>query len=299
MIALTCQSSAGVDDGMIAFRRGDYAGAIQEWRPLAEAGDEQAQYYLGFVHYKGIGVSRDLSEAEKWFRMAAEQGHAFAQLSLGAIRGEAQGAPLDFQAYVWFTRAAAQAADSEGRRRALDTRGMVAASMTPEQFAEALRLVRQWQLKQHDAPEPMPAEMIEEQEPANMGPSRTPRLKSGIPETAPLSQSKPTPLEPMSIPERKPAMPTSFAVATAITGDYFVQIASLKTIDALQKEWSRQLGAFPDLLENFRYTIEEADLGSRGSFLRLQIGPFQTRSLAKDLCEQLKARRQECFVTRR
>jgi TPR repeat protein len=69
--------------GLAAAKAGDYATALQEWTPLAEAGDAKAQNKLGVMYDNGLGVPQDYLEALKWFRMAAEQGHADAQHSLG------------------------------------------------------------------------------------------------------------------------------------------------------------------------------------------------------------------------
>jgi len=41
---------ADYDDGLAAYNRGDYAAALQEWRPLAEQGDAKAQYNLGVMY---------------------------------------------------------------------------------------------------------------------------------------------------------------------------------------------------------------------------------------------------------
>jgi TPR repeat protein len=49
---------ADFDDGFAAYNRGDYATALEEWRPLAEQGDAFAQYNLGLLYYEGEGVSR-------------------------------------------------------------------------------------------------------------------------------------------------------------------------------------------------------------------------------------------------
>ena len=48
-----------------------------------ELGDADAQFNLGERYYNGDGVDRDEEEAERLWRLAAEQGHADAQLSLG------------------------------------------------------------------------------------------------------------------------------------------------------------------------------------------------------------------------
>ena len=42
----------------------------------AEQGNASAQYFLGSAYVTGEGVAEDLSEAARWLRMAAEQGHA-------------------------------------------------------------------------------------------------------------------------------------------------------------------------------------------------------------------------------
>ena len=62
--------------GFAAYKAGDYATALQEWTPLAEAGDEVAQYNLGIMYENGEGVPQDYKEAVKWYRLAAEQGYA-------------------------------------------------------------------------------------------------------------------------------------------------------------------------------------------------------------------------------
>ena len=62
------------DKGLAAAEAGDFATALQEWTPLAEAGDAEAQIYLGSMYALGTGVPQDYKEALKWYRLAAEQG---------------------------------------------------------------------------------------------------------------------------------------------------------------------------------------------------------------------------------
>ena len=68
--------------GADAYIAGDYATALQEWRPLAEQGYASAQYNLGQMYTNGEGVPQDYTEAVKWYRLAAEQGYADAQTNL-------------------------------------------------------------------------------------------------------------------------------------------------------------------------------------------------------------------------
>ena len=52
--------------GFAAYQSGDYVTALQEWRPLAEQGDVDAQYGLGVMYDIGNGVLQDYAEAVKW-----------------------------------------------------------------------------------------------------------------------------------------------------------------------------------------------------------------------------------------
>src|ERR1017187_2256005 len=47
---------------------------FEEFKVLAEGGEAAAQYNLALCYYKGVGVAKDFSEANKWYRKAAEQG---------------------------------------------------------------------------------------------------------------------------------------------------------------------------------------------------------------------------------
>jgi len=47
---------AGVREGVVAYKQGDFATAVHEFLPLAEQGDREAQFYLGTMYTKGWGV---------------------------------------------------------------------------------------------------------------------------------------------------------------------------------------------------------------------------------------------------
>ena len=69
------QTQASVKEGVESWTRGDYPSAIKVWRPLAIAGDADAQFNLGQAYKLGRGVPADLLQAEDWYRKAALQGH--------------------------------------------------------------------------------------------------------------------------------------------------------------------------------------------------------------------------------
>ena len=183
-LGLTAPAWAGFDEAAAAYRRGDYATAIRELRPLAKQGDAKAQFNLGVVYergqgvpqdyaeavkwyrkaaeqghdyaqnnlgtmYKfGLGVPQDYAKAVKWYRKAAEQGHADAQYNLGVMYGKGQGVPQDYvQAHMWLNLAVSRYAPGEDRDRAVRNRDRNAIWLTPAQISEAPKLAREWKQK--------------------------------------------------------------------------------------------------------------------------------------------------------
>jgi uncharacterized protein len=179
LVAIGATAVAGpLEDGVAAVKRGDYATALRLFRPLADQGDDVAQFDLGVLYNKGWGVRQDYVQAAKWYRLAAGQGNADAQYNLGILYddghryGEAvnwyrkaadqgladaqynlgilyakgRGVPQDYvQAYMWFNLLAEQ-----GDTNATKNRDLVAPRMTPEQIAEAQKLAREWKPKPSD-----------------------------------------------------------------------------------------------------------------------------------------------------
>ena len=134
------------DKGWTASKRGDYATAMREWRPLAEQGDATAQHNLGLMYHKGQGVLQDNAEAMKWFRKAAEQGEALAQSALGIMYREGQGVPQDFvQAHMWLNLSAAQG--WQGNAEDAKIRDALAKLMTPSDVSKAQKMTREWSAK--------------------------------------------------------------------------------------------------------------------------------------------------------
>jgi TPR repeat protein len=97
---------ADLGAGMQAFRNKDYARAFKEWKAAADAGQAEAQFDLGVLYAQGLGVQRDLTVAESWYRKAAEQGNAEAEFALGQMYSRGWGVPRDeADALRWFQMA--------------------------------------------------------------------------------------------------------------------------------------------------------------------------------------------------
>jgi len=101
--------SADFVKGWEAYNRGDYATALLEWRPLAEEGNEIAQFNLGNSYYYGNGVPQNYKSAVKWYKLAANQGVADAQFNLGNSYYNGNGVPQNYKSAVkWYKLAANQ-----------------------------------------------------------------------------------------------------------------------------------------------------------------------------------------------
>ena len=166
--------------GVAAFQAGDYAAALNNWLPLAENEDAEAQRNLGVMYHQGLGVPQSNAEAVKWYRRAAENGHPRAQQNLGVMYEDGAGVSQDLveatlwyeasaengnmfakinlgvlfergtpavprdvvQSHKWYNLAAAQ-----GHGDAAQLRDDIAEDMTAAQVAEAQRLAQEWLAK--------------------------------------------------------------------------------------------------------------------------------------------------------
>jgi uncharacterized protein len=129
--------------GLRAYEKHDFAGAIKEWRPLADEGNSAAQFNLGLLYYEGEGVPQNYGEAAKWFERAAEQGYASAQYNLGAMYGVGHGVKRDYsKAYLWLSLCAAA-----GNPKCAAQRDLVAKKLSASKLAAAQQTAREWKPK--------------------------------------------------------------------------------------------------------------------------------------------------------
>ena len=63
---------------------------IEEIKRKADAGDAEAQYMLGLMRLKGVGVMKNEEKAKEMFRKAAAQKHPGAQYELGLMYYEGE-----------------------------------------------------------------------------------------------------------------------------------------------------------------------------------------------------------------
>jgi len=97
---LTMKEKAKAGDPQAQYNLGleveDDKEAVKWFRKAAEQGHAGAQNELGAMYFHGEGVSEDFKESVKWFRKAADQGNAAAQYNLGVRYAKGQGVVQNF-----------------------------------------------------------------------------------------------------------------------------------------------------------------------------------------------------------
>ena len=82
MMAVSYPAFAGYDEAQKAYENGDYISAFKGFLPLAEQGDVDAQFKLGYMYDFALGMPQDLEKGEYWYQKAAENGHIVAMNNL-------------------------------------------------------------------------------------------------------------------------------------------------------------------------------------------------------------------------
>jgi TPR repeat protein len=160
----------------------DPRAAVKWFRLAAEQGHAKAQTKLGMAYQQGRGVDRDIDESIRWMRKAAEQGHAKAQFELGVAYRDGKGAPRDeVLALMWMFLS-----QEKGGIVARLVMPGLAWKLEPRDRKEALALVRQWH-EAHGLATPPPRA-------AKSGAKATPPARPGPePETPADSEAAPRP----------------------------------------------------------------------------------------------------------
>ena len=141
--------------------------------------------------------------------------------------------------------------------------------------------------------------------PSNMAASQTPAAPASPSSPAPTASSSPPAAAPKTAaiapktapsPAAKPvAVPSTSAAAP---GTPRVQLGAFKEVADAEKTWHRLSQKYADLLGGLSPSIIRVDLGAKGIYQRLQVGPLADHAAAVALCEKLKARQQDCLVPR-
>lgn len=64
----------------------NYEKAFEAALIAAKEGDTEAKVALGCLYFEGKGISKDCTEAVRYFKLAADQGHASAEAAFDELR---------------------------------------------------------------------------------------------------------------------------------------------------------------------------------------------------------------------
>ncbi|MEA1084283.1 SPOR domain-containing protein [Sphingomonas sp. CD22] len=293
---------AGVD----AWSRGDFAGAVAQWRGPAVAGDADAQFNLGQAYKLGRGVPLDPALAESWFRKAALQGHPQAednygfalfqagrkaeaapwleksvrrgeprgQLVLGTMLFNGDGVPRDYpRAYALMTLAS-----QAGLKSASETLAQMDQYITPADRQRGTALAQRYATESRAGP---PAAdrggmMAAENTAPRRGtvPIATPAKAPARPKPAPADLSPDRPVADRIAPhEKRPAPPRPAAAPAG--GAWKIQLGAFSTQANAQTQWSRVRGKLGGAQPVY---------AKAGTVIRLQASGFASKAAAQKAC---------------
>ena len=84
--------------------------------------------------------------------------------------------------------------------------------------------------------------------------------------------------------------------AAANTKGFWVQLASNPSARASRAAWTALVAAHGPLLERQPHAVNRADLGRKGVYYRLQLGPYPNIAQARRICANLRAARVACLL---
>jgi cell division septation protein DedD len=319
--ALSAPAAADTKTGVDAWNQGDYVQAVAIWRPLAEAGDVDAQFNLGQAYKSGKGVPADDTIALEWFRRAAAQGHAQAEDNYGRLlfqigrrqeampyirksaeRGDARAqyllgtamfngeyVPKDWvRAYALMTRSAAsglgpaQASLSQmDRYIPADERQQGQALAKDMETTEKAAALAATQLPLKPEPKRDTPKPIRT---AEVPPSAPPVVTAAA---APAPVKTPAPRKPKPATEPVPA-PVPAAVAAS--GPWRVQLGAFSAESGANAQWKSVSAKVGALAGKQRYLLKA------GSVTRLLAGPLASQADAEKLCKAVKASGADCLI---
>lgn len=288
----------------------DLEAAARWFRVAAESGASAAQNRLGTMYFRGRGVPQDTETAAMWIRRAAEQGDPNAQTNLARMYLTGAGVPKDFAESERWAKLANARGQGDRRVRPGIVRGPLA--VTADEAAGSMMAKV---APSAGAPPPPPGAVTAPVLAVSSAPPPPPPPPPTV--VAPsIGEAPPPPPVRKSTVTAAPALPPPPPAMAETTGDgasradvaataprdaaaesaYMVQLISLRTETDAKAAW-RQFGrAHAAVLDGLPHRVERADLGRRGVFYRLRVGPFEDQAAAAKLCRDLTARRVACWI---
>jgi cell division septation protein DedD len=145
IVAVVCCAALLANAGGAAADSASDQQMANRYLQAAQAGSDDAQFYLAALYSAGVGVPRSDEEAARWFTRAAEQGHSHAMLILGGLYAIGRGVPKDnVKAYKWAYIVGNGSRVEEFRNGAQQLMGLLETRMTPSDINQAKSDAGRW-----------------------------------------------------------------------------------------------------------------------------------------------------------
>lgn len=303
--------------------RRDKARAVELWLEAAKGGHVYSYYNLGLAYYRGEGVEKDEAEAAKWFGQAADAGLDDGQFAIGEMYRLGIGTERnESRALGWYNLAAAQGHPMGQRLAAMLQEKGVRPSVVSS--GNATTATNQG-LGAFPAPQSAgspstsssasgssaaataaPAPQVESVAPApsrvEIQPRNAQQQAARVPAPAPQAAPQvalnpaPTPAPAQTSTGQAPAAQTQTArvppqnngVAGTPKGVH-IWLASMKSSDEAEDHWKEVKDQHASVLGGLSPLFTKVDLGTRGTYYRVMVGPIDNRDLAQNLCQQMRS----------
>lgn len=331
LIAFAAPAAAqDVQAGIAAWQAGDYNAAVQQWRPLADSGNADAQFNLAQAYRLGRGVGQNLNLAEQWFERAARQRHEQAGASLGLLlfqNGRARDAMPWLQAaagrgdpraqYVFGTAlfngdvvrrdlprayALMRAAAAQGFPQAQSQLAEMERQLTPEDRRRGEQLAGEMNIPAPNGPQMAEVDPDRAAAPPSGPPVQQPPRQDGPgvsyehpPEHGrPVEQPRPQRVEPRPRPvqtaERPRQRPATQAPRPAATGGSWRVQLGAFSNEANARRQWAQLRRRVGALSSLTVAFPRA-----GNIVRVRAGAFASRDAANRVCASVRAAGGDCI----
>ncbi|MGT2516022.1 SPOR domain-containing protein [Sphingomonas panni] len=282
---LSSAAGADVKAGVDAWARGDWATAVREWQQPAAAGDADAQFNLGQAYKLGRGVKMDMAQAERWYALAAQQGHVQAEDNYGLILFQ-NGKRAD--AVKWLERSSQR---GEARSQFVLGTMLFNGDAVPKNWRRAYALMTRASsaglpqasvtLAEMDRYVPLPdrqAALVMARDLERNAGRPVLALVQPTPVPPKVATPRPTPVA-APAPKPTPAARASVAPKPVHDGGWRVQLGAFKDAGNARRLWSSVSGKFAGRQPYY----EQA-----GANTRLLVGPFGSSAEATSACATIR-----------
>jgi cell division septation protein DedD len=91
--------------------------------------------------------------------------------------------------------------------------------------------------------------------------------------------------------------PAPISIPPTAASGFLVQLSATGSQEEAEATYSRLQERYASVLGALEPNIQRADLGEKGIYYRVRVGPWDERDQAIGVCEALKSAGADCYVT--